>query len=413
MLKYPPFVQAKPLSEPSADSSFSWQPVGLLAGVLSIRMLGIFMVLPVLALYAGGLPGATPLLAGLAVGIYGVSQAVLQIPLGALSDRIGRKPVILLGLLIFAAGSALAAMADGIGLVIAGRALQGAGAISATVIALVADLTPEQRRTRAMAFVGISIGASFSLALIIGPLLASWLGVAGLFWLAAGLALCAISGLLAFIPTVPQSKPRAATPRFSWHQLIAPNVRALNGSIFLLHMLLTAVFVALPGVLLHQADLPAQHHWWLYLPALLISLGLMAPLIKRAEHSPRAQYQAMLWAIAFLTTGLLLMAIAAKLASPESLLWWLAVGLIAFFGGFNFLEAHLPASLSCRVAPEQRGMALGGYATCQFLGAFVGGVLGGFIAGWLAADSVFWFASVIGGIWFLFLLQPWPLGGSK
>lgn len=374
-----------------SESIFSWRPVSLLAGVMAIRMLGLFMVLPVLALYAGELPGATPLLIGLAVGIYGITQALFQIPLGAASDQLGRKPVIIGGLLAFAVGSGLAAAGGSIWAVIAGRALQGAGAISAAVIALLADMTPAAWRTRAMAVLGISIGAAFSLAMVLGPVLAGLLGVPGVFWLTAALVVIAAAGVAWLVPAGPAIRATARRPRLALLRL--PALRQLALGVFLLHGLLTALFTVVPGVLRDLAGLAAEQHWKLYLPALGASLLLTLPLIKLSERGGAWIAVIFRVAILLLATGFAGLA----LAGGDQLLLGLALAI--FFGGFNFLEAHLPARVSLVVADSERGAALGLYATCQFLGAFAGGLAGGVLGGELAAASVFWGAGLLALAW--------------
>lgn len=397
LLKCPP-LPTKPVNVPdsSLQTAFSWRPVSLLAGVMALRMLGLFMVLPVLALYAEQLPGATPLLVGLAVGVYGVTQALLQIPLGAASDTLGRKPVIIVGLLIFAAGSGLAALGGSIWTVVAGRALQGAGAISAAVIALVADLSPAHCRTRAMAVLGISIGTAFALAMVAGPLLAGWLSVPGVFWLTAGLALAAATGVAWLIPAGQAIRATAVRrPRLALLRL--PALRSVALGVFLLHGTLTALFTVLPGVLRDLAGLAADRHWELYLPALGASLLLTLPLIKLSERGERQAGVVIQVAIGLLTAGLL------GLALAGGRLPWLGLALAVFFGGFNFLEASLPARVSLAVAEQERGAALGLYATCQFLGAFAGGLAGGVLGGWLAAQTVFFLSAGLVLGWLLFV----------
>lgn len=349
----------------------SWAPIAALAGVLGLRMLGLFLLLPVLALHARAFPDATPFLAGLAVGVYGLTQAVLQVPFGAWSDRVGRRRVIVIGLLVFAFGSAVAALADSIWVVILGRALQGAGAISSAATAFAADLTPPGMRTRAMATLGIAVGASFTVAIVAGPPLAGALGVAGLFWSTGALALLAIGLVLATLPAeVPSAAPSGALPPGFW----TASWPALAG-VLLIHALITTVFVAVPGLLVDAAALPLAAHWRVYLPAFAAGLlALTAPLVlwserRRAPAWPRR---------------------AAFLAAAAGLGWAalgpadavaLGVALTLFFGGFNFLEASYPAAIAELVAPEHRGRAMGVYATLQFVGAFAGGAFGGALLG--------------------------------
>ena len=359
------------------------------------RMFGLFMVLPVLALWADGLAGATPLLVGIAVGGYGVTQALLQIPYGALSDRFGRAPVLCVGLLAFLAGSVIAARADAIGELIAGRLLQGAGAISATLTAWLADNTREAVRTQAMAVFGASIGASFMLALILGPLLGAALGVPGLFWVSAGLAVLAIllvlPGLGARPPGVMQI--RQSTEWRGLRRVMAPELLELDVAVLTLHALLTAMFVLAPYVMLERFTMAAGAHWRVYTLSLLAAVPVIVPLIMRdgREHVPRS----LLPALALMAGGFGLMTL------PTGGVLWFGAGMAGFFAGFSYLEASLPAQLSKRADPAARGASMGLFSSSQFFGAFVGGGLGGWIAGaygaqrgmlLLAAAAVAWLA---------------------
>jgi len=352
----------------------NWAPVAALAGVLSLRMLGLFLLLPVVALHARAFPDATPFLAGVAVGIYGLTQALLQVPFGTWSDRIGRRRVIVVGLAIFVLGSAVAAVASSIWVVILGRALQGAGAISSAATAFAADLVPAGRRTRAMAVLGIAVGASFTLAILIGPPLAAWLGIAGLFWVTAALALAALGLVLLTLPAQ-AALPRAdadgpAVPRRLWSVL---------AGVCAIHALITLLFVAVPGLLVDEARLPLAAHWRVYLPALVAGLVLLtAPLVLWSERRRTAVWPQRA-AFAVVACGLAWAALGAAEAAA------IAVALALFFGGFNFLEASYPALIAEQVAPEQRGRAMGVYATLQFVGAFGGGVLGGALLGTVGA----------------------------
>ena len=383
----------------AADEQSNWSGVASLAGILGLRMLGLFMVLPVLSLYAAGMPGASGLAIGLAVGIYGLTQAALQIPFGRLSDRIGRKPVIVAGLLLFAAGSVLAAVADSVVLLILGRALQGAGAISAAITAFVSDLTSAARRTRAMAIVGVSIGSSFIVAFSIGPWLSTLIGVQGLFWLSAGFAL---AGLVLLAITPAASPKRAAPATLDMWAVFRTVIGPVTG-IFLLHALLTAMFVALPVRL--------------YVPVMLGSILLLAPLVYFSERGKSAW--SLLLAVALLAagllgsgllgSGLLGSGISGNGQLPSGMLasiWPLALALTVFFGGFNFMEAFLPTKVSLLVDEANRGTALGVYATAQFLGAFAGGIIGGPVLAALGSAAVLLLAAGVAFLWFAVLLVP-------
>jgi MFS family permease len=355
-----------------------------LAGIYGSRMLGLFLILPVFALYAEHLASATPVLIGMAIGIYGLTQAILQIPFGLLSDRIGRKPVIIGGLLLFALGSIIAATADDIHMIIAGRAIQGSGAIAAAVMALLADLTRDEQRTKSMAVVGVTIGFSFTVALIAGPLFNTWVGVPGLFWITAALAIAGILILLLVVPTPEHSSVHGEAepvPGMFGKVLRDTQLLRLDMGIFTLHLVLTALFLALPLVL-RDAGLPVEKHTWLYLPVMLLSMGLMVPFVIMAEKKGKMK-QVFTGAI-----GLLGLALTGFWLLSGSI-WGLGLMLLVFFTGFNLLEATLP-SLVSKLAPGAiRGTAMGVYSTSQFSGAFVGGLLGGWIHNHFGETSVF------------------------
>lgn len=342
--------------------------------VFAFRMLGMFMVLPVLATYGMDLEGATPALIGLAIGAYGLTQAVLQIPFGMLSDRVGRLPVIYFGLLIFAAGAGLAAMADSVWGVIAGRVLQGAGAISAAVMALLSDLTREQHRTKAMAMIGMSIGVSFAVAMVVGPLLTRAFGLSGLFWVTAAMALLGI----VIVATLPKPKVHlrhreSGVARGALGQTLRhPDLLRLDLGILVLHAILMASFVALPLALVESAALPKEDHWWVYLTALVIGFFGMVPFIIYGEKK-RQMRRVLIGAVAvLLLSELFFWLVASGLRS-------LVFGMVVFFIAFNLLEASLPSLIS-KVAPAGgKGTAMGVYSTSQFLGAGLGGLLGGWL----------------------------------
>ncbi|WP_295389436.1 MFS transporter [uncultured Thiodictyon sp.] len=367
-----------------------------LAGIYGLRMLGLFLILPVFALYAGGLKGATPLLIGLAIGAYGLTQAILQIPFGMLSDRIGRKPVIYGGLAVFVLGSAIAALATTIDGVILGRVIQGAGAVSAAVTALAADLTRDEVRTRAMAGVGASIGIAFGLAFIIGPAIAQVWGLSGVFWLTA---LLAFGGILVLWLVVPNPKRRSvhrdAEPVASQLGAVLRDgqLLRLNFGIFSLHLMMTGMFLVIPPAIV-KAGVAAAHHWEVYLPVLLLGLIAMVPFVIFAEGRGRIK-PVFLGAIA--TVGLTALGFALWSTQLIPLMVLLAV----FFTAVNLLEALLPSIISKIARAGAKGTAMGVYSTSQFIGAFLGGMTGGLVNQYLGAPAVFVFAALCALAWLL------------
>ncbi|WP_019590824.1 MFS transporter [Thioalkalivibrio sp. ALE20] len=351
-----------------------------LAAIYGVRMAGLFLILPVFMLHADDIPGATPLLAGLALGIYGLTQAALQIPFGLLSDRLGRKPLIAAGLGLFVLGSLVAGLAEDIHGIILGRALQGAGAVAAVVLALTADLIAEERRTRALAVIGLTIGLTFTVSMALGPLLDRGVGLSGIFLVAAGLGVLALLILLLWVPSPgrmrqhPDMVPQwAMLPRV----LADPELARLNAGIFILHLVLAANFLVLPTYLVAGAGLPAAEHWAFYLPVLLAGFALMLPGVILGERR-RRMHGVLLLAIALLVLVQTGLALAFHL---DGGVWWLALLMVGFFAAFNLLEAGLPAMVS-RAAPlAHKGTAMGGFATAQFLGIFAGGALGGVLLG--------------------------------
>ncbi len=345
-----------------------------LGSIHALRLLGIFMALPVLAVAARDLAGATPLLVGLAVGIYGLTQAGLQVPFGFASDRLGRKPVIAVGLGLFILGSALAAMADSVALLIVGRALQGGGAIAGALMALAADLTREDVRTRVMAIIGVSIGVSFSAALVVGPLLHAGAGLTGLF---GGAAVFGIAAVVLLFTVVPSPGPRQAPPAPASGSaqikavLANPALVRLDAGIFVLHFVMTATFIGAP-LSLDAAGLADGSQWQVYLPVFLISFALMAPLVIIAERFNRTK-------AIFLVSIALIAAAQAVLGGTGAQVLGVAAGLVLFFTGFNVLEAMLPALVTKAAPAEQKGTATGIYSASQFLGAFAGGLVGGWL----------------------------------
>ena len=369
--------------------------VSSLALLYSFRMLGLFMVLPLLALYAVELPGASPFLIGLALGIYGLSQALLQIPFGWLSDRIGRKPVIVGGLVLFAMGSLVAATADTMTGVVLGRALQGAGAIAATIMAMLADLTREEQRTKAMAVVGISIGFSFALALVLGPLVAARVGLAGVFYLTAILAIAGIALVIWRVPTPPEvdggHEGTGALPALLGQSVRDMRLMRLNFGVFVLHFVLMASFLVVPQLLESVAGIAKEQHWQVYLIVLALSVIAMAPMMRIAERGGRPQ------SIFALGIALLLVALALLGFVHQTALVYL--GLWLFFTGFNYLEATLPSLVSKTVFAGGKGTALGVYSTCQFLGAFAGGAVGGWVIQHGSASILFYMCLFLLGVW--------------
>jgi predicted MFS family arabinose efflux permease len=368
-----------------------------LAAIYAFRMLGLFMILPVMALYAETLGNPDPLLIGLAIGAYGLTQALLAIPYGLWSDRLGRKPVIAFGLLVFAIGSVVAAMADTITGVIIGRALQGAGAVAAAVMALAADLTREEHRTRTMAIIGMTIGLSFAASLALGPLLERWIGVPGIFWLTAVLALLGIAVLYLLVPDARASRGRrdtGAVPGYFSEVLRDPELLRLDAGVFILHCMLTATFVAVPFALRDFAGLDPARHGYLYLPVLLVSLVAMFPLVVVAEVRRRLRET-------FLMMILIIAVAQIVLWTGHGSLVGIAAALLLFFVAFNVLEALLP-SLLAKVAPaDRKGTAMGVFSASQFLGAFAGGVLGGVLYGWMGFAGVFGGSLILAVVWLL------------
>jgi predicted MFS family arabinose efflux permease len=367
-----------------------------LAGIYGLRMLGLFLILPVFALYADDLAGATPLLVGVAIGAYGLTQAILQIPFGMLSDRIGRKPVIYGGLAVFVLGSLMAALATTIEGVILGRVIQGAGAVSAAVTALTADLTRDEVRTRAMAGIGASIGLAFGLALVLGPAIARVWGLSGVFWATAGLAFGGILILWLVVPNPDRrSIHRDAEPVAN--QLLGVlrdgQLLRLNFGIFSLHVMMTALFLVIPRIIV-EAGVPAEDHWTVYLPVLVASLVCMIPFIILAEGRGRIKP-------VFLGAIGVLGATAAGFALWSAQLVPLLILLALFFTAVNLLEALLPSIVSKIARAGAKGTAMGVYSTSQFLGAFLGGSLGGAAHQVFGAAGVALFAALCALMWLI------------
>lgn len=369
-----------------------------LAGIYGLRMLGLFIILPVFALYAAeGLPGGeSHILTGIAIGAYGLTQAALQIPAGWMSDRYGRKPVIYAGLLLFALGSFVAASADNIYWVIAGRAIQGAGAINAAVMALTADLTREEVRTKAMAMIGITIGITFSISLVLAPMLYQAIGVPGIFALTGLLALLAMLFVALVIPnpaiTRFHSGSGASSHRFG-DVLRNKDLLRLDFGIFSLHAILMSVFMQVPFVL-KKNGLEIGEHWKVYLPVMLLALVLMVPPIIAAEKKAKMK-QVFVGAIGLASLAQL------SLMLTQGSVWGVVLSLLLFFTAFNVLEATLPSMIS-KIAPlAAKGTAMGVYSSMQFLGAFFGAIGGGLVMQYLGGDAVFLFAAGLLLLWLL------------
>jgi len=367
-----------------------------LSSIFGLRMLGMFVILPVFAFYAEGLPGGNNLtLVGITLGAYGLTQACLQIPYGWWSDRFGRKPVIYVGLAIFATGSFIAALGTHIYVIILGRILQGAGAIAAPVMAMTVDLTREEHRTKAMAMIGSTIGATFAFSLVLSPWLNRMIGVPGIFVMTGVLVLGAMWVVYAIVPDIPEEPRRASARGADQFAAVVRNTQLgrLNYGIFVLHAVLMAQFIAVP-LELRAAGLPGDQHWQIYLPVMLGSFVLMLPAVLGPGRPERTQ--AMLgWAIA------VLLAAQVPLLLLNGSLWPIAIMLLAFFTAFNVLEAGLP-SLVSRAAPVRgRGIAIGVFTSVQFLGAFCGAAAGGFLYGHYGTTGIVIFNSALLVAWLM------------
>lgn len=370
-----------------------------LAAIFGLRMLGLFLIIPVLAVYGQSYPDYSPLLVGLAIGAYGLTQALLQIPMGMLSDRWGRKPIILGGLVLFALGSVVAALADTLTWVVVGRVLQGSGAIAGAVLALAADSAREEQRPKVMALIGMAIALSFVLALIIAPLLGAVAGISGLFWLTAALTLASIVAVLTILPVPQQRVPsRDILPVPQEMALLFKNMQLqrLNVGVLVVHLVLTAWFVTLPNQLV-AVGLQAEHHSWLYLPTLLLSFAVMVPLMLWTIRKHKV-VSGLRWATILLAFGMVVAAVFSQHLAGFVLAVWL------FFIGFNYLEANLPALLSQHAPAGNKGSASGIYTTFQFMGAFLGGALGGVITQYWGAQAVMFFCTVLLVCWLVFTI---------
>jgi MFS family permease len=368
-----------------------------LALVFGLRMLGLFMIMPVFAVYGQQLDGYSPMWVGLAIGAYGLTQAMLQIPMGMLSDRFGRKPIILIGLVIFCIGSLVAGMSDSVYGVTIGRAIQGMGAIASTILALAADVTRDEQRPKVMAVIGMCIGLSFAVSLIVGPVLVDSIGLSGLFNLTAVLAILGMLVVLFIAPNAVSKAPKGdtrAAPELIMDLLKDGQLLRLDVGIFVLHLVLTSIFVVLPLMLINL-DFSIQDHWQLYFPTLLISFVLMVPLIiiGAKNESMKQMYRL---SLLLLATSLVMM------YTLQDSLPGLFAAVIVFFTAFNYLEASLP-SLIAKFAPAgKKGTAMGIYSSSQFFGAFWGGILGGVCYQWFGLAGVFITSTTLVVLWWFY-----------
>jgi len=377
-----------------------------ISSIMATRMLGLFMIFPVFSVYASHYQDTTPYLIGLAIGIYGLTQALLQIPFGYLSDQYGRKPMLIIGLIIFFIGSVVAANATDIIGVVVGRALQGGGAISAVLMAFLADFVSPNQRAKANAFVGMQIGIAFMLSLLIGPLITVNLGISGLFWVIAGLSIVA----LFIVFTLPYVKPQAqyTLSITNMKQVLNAKLLKLDFSIFTLHLILTCAFIVMPKLLVENnivaTDL--KDNWTMYLPVMLVSFIGMLPMIILAEKYHKHK--------TMLLTAISIMIMAQILFYQTPLNYTtFFILLTLFFIAFNAMEAMLPSLISKTANSDKRGLAMGMYSTSQFLGAFIGGVFGGWIYNTYDLNSVFLFTTFMAIIWWVVILtmkQQKPTG---
>lgn len=371
----------------------------VLSAIFGLRMLGLFLVLPVFSMLAAKLPGGDDVvLVGFALGAYGLTQAFFQIPFGLASDRWGRKPLIVFGLLLFAAGSFVAAAAPDIQVMIAGRILQGAGAISAAVSALAADLTREQHRTKVMAMIGTSIGAAFALSLIAAPPLAAAIGLSGIFLMTG---LLALAGIILLFAAVPSPSTFATQQRPPFRAVLADvRLARLNFGVLALHLMQTAMWVVLPAALV-SAGLPGPDHWQIYLPALLLSLAVMVPAIILAER--RGQLKPV-----YAGAVALLVVVQIGLAASAGSVWSIGIWLLLFFVAFNILEALQPSLISRLAPPAAKGAALGIYNTTQSLGLFLGGALGGWLSKHFGSAVLHVVCALFGIVWLVLAAYMTP-----
>ena len=366
--------------------------------IMSVRMLGLFMLFPVMSVYAGDYDSSTPFLIGMAIGIYGLTQALLQIPFGYLSDRFGRKPILIIGLLIFLIGSVVAANASNIIFVVIGRALQGGGAISAVLMAFLADSISEDNRAKANAFVGFQIGVAFMLSLIIGPIITSRIGLSGLFWVIGLLSIIAMLIVLSLEYSKPINYYRLSFGAF--RETLSRELIALDFSVFSLHLILASGFIVMPLLIMENQIVSMIDNWQLYLPAVLLSFIGMIPLIIISEKFKKTKYMLLL--------SIFLLIISQIIFYISNLNFSVfLITLTIFFVAFNTVEAILPSLLSKTASASKRGLAMGIFSTSQFLGTFIGGAIGGLIYDIYDLNSVFLFTIFVAIIWwFMVLFSP-------
>jgi MFS family permease len=370
-----------------------------LASIYGLRMLGMFLILPIFAIYAEGLPGSpSAFQVGLALGAYGLTQALFQLPFGMLSDRYGRKNIIYIGLLLFALGSFVSGYSDDINIIILGRAIQGAGAISAAITALVADLTRDEHRTKAMAMIGATIGITFALSLVGAPVLNRLIGVPGIFMLTGFLSLSAILVVRFVVPTPltfnPSKTLKEPAPSFK-SILKNKELSRLNFGIFALHAAQMAMFIVVPIALASSGGIDVNQHWKVYLPVLLSSFVFMVPIIVVSEKFNKAK-------LVFISSIFLMLIAQLMFGMLINVFWGLVASLFVYFVAFNVLEASLPSLISKIAPPSAKGTAIGVYNTCQSLGVFFGGLLGGFLADFGGSFSVFSFCAILMTLWVSF-----------
>tara|TARA_B100000497_G_scaffold7880_1_gene8050 strand:+ start:1966 stop:3123 length:1158 start_codon:yes stop_codon:yes gene_type:complete len=363
--------------------------------VMAVRMLGLFMLFPVMSIYAADYESATPFLIGMAIGIYGLTQAIFQIPFGYLSDRFGRKPILLAGLLVFLFGSIMAANTSNIIIVVIGRAFQGGGAISAVLMAFLADSVSEENRAKANAFVGFQIGVAFMLSLLIGPIISSRVGLTGLFWVIAFLSVIAMVIVLSLRQAKPITYYKLSLKAFK--ETLTKELLALDFSIFSLHLILASGFIVMPLLIIENQIVSMIDNWQLYLPAVLLSFLGMIPLIVISEKFKKTK--------TILLISILLLILSQIIFFSLNLNFKVfLITLTVFFVAFNTVEALLPSLLSRTASSSKRGLAMGIFSTSQFLGTFIGGAIGGFIYDIYDLNSVFLFTIFVAVIWWLLIL---------